>query len=141
MFNDMGNYIFNGMKRPNKGSGGGWGGGNIDPATTKVLISSGWTNPGDFTFGNDPRTEPDIRYMPLYNEDINLYKDTRIRGENMNLRFEAQFGNAFNRTYYCYPDGGLGSWGASGWGNANFGKVSAQCNIPRRIQFGLKFPS
>lgn len=139
MFNDMGSYIFNGMKRANKGSGGAWGGGNIDPATTRVLISSGWSNPGDLTFGNDTRTDGDVRYMPLYNEDISLYKDTRIRGENTNLRFEAQFGNAFNRTYFCYPDSYLGSWGASGWSNANFGKVSAQCNIPRRIQFGLKF--
>jgi hypothetical protein len=145
IFNDMSNYIWNGYKRPNGGSGAAWGGGHIDPAAagagtwTKVLLSSAYSYPGDYKFGTTARTQGDVRYMPLYNEDVSIIKDTRIHGENMGLRFEAQFGNAFNRTYHCYPDSYLGSWSGTAWSNANFGKVSAQCNIPRRIQFGLKF--
>jgi len=131
MSNDMGGLLFNDGKRPNKLGGGSWGGGDFDPATSRYLDKSGWADPGALTFGNAPRTDPHVRYFALYSEDVNLIKDTYFRGERYRVRFEAQFGNLPNRVFYCNP--------VSNWSAGNFGQVSSQCNIPRRIQFGLRF--
>ena len=46
------------------------------------------------------------------------------------MRFEALFGNIFNRTDFCDPN--------NFFGPASFGTVSTQCNQPRSIQFGLR---
>jgi hypothetical protein len=137
MDNDMGGYIYNTVKYPNKLGGGGWSGGNFDPAVDRIVDYSGWADPGPFTFGNAQRTDPDIRILPVYNEDFNLFKDFRIKGEGVKLRFEAQFGNAFNRTL---PGFGLAgnTRNSQNWSSANFGKLTTQLNQPRHIQFGLK---
>jgi len=64
-----------------------------------------------------------------YNEDINIFKVFPIK-ERLNLRFEGQFGNIFNRTDFCDPNGF--------YGPGSFGTVNTQCNQPRSIQFGLR---
>ena len=45
------------------------------------------------------------------------------------MRFEAQFGNIFNRTLFCDPN--------TNWSSPAFGTVNTQCNQPRSIQFAL----
>jgi hypothetical protein len=47
------------------------------------------------------------------------------------LRFEAQFGNIFDRIVYCDPN--------MNWSSPAFGTVSTQCNTPRSVQFGFRF--
>jgi len=42
---------------------------------------------------------------------------------------EFMAGNVFNRVDFCNPN--------LNWGSPGFGYVNAQCNIPRRMQFGL----
>jgi len=131
MANDLGGLLFNAGKRPNKLADGGWKGGKFDPATDTYLDKAAWADPGPLKFGNAPRTDDHVRYFGLYNEDVNLIKDTYFRGEKYRVRLEAQFGNVLNRVFFCNP--------VSNWSAGNFGRVSAQCNIPRRIQLGLRF--
>ena len=139
MNNNMGGLIFNGAKFPNNTCNGSWTGGKFDPATDRYWNSSCWSNPDvlsptgavlDYIFGNAPVNDAHARTFPLFNEDISLIKDTFFRGERFKVRFEAQFGNIFNRTFLCNPN--------TNWSSGDFGKVGAQCNIPRRIQFGLR---
>ena len=68
------------------------------------------------------------RYFPYYNEDLNLFKDTPIT-ERTWVRFEAEAGNLPNRVYFCIPN--------QNWSSGSFGSTTSQCNIERRIQFGL----
>jgi len=130
MANDMGGLLFNWTKRPNK-VGSGYGSFTKNVTVDRYLDPNSWADPGPLTFGSAPRMDADVRTFPLYAEDVNLVKDTYVWAEKLKLRFEAQFGNIFNRTFFCPPN--------TNWSDAaGFGTVSSQCNIPRRIQFGLR---
>jgi hypothetical protein len=131
MNNDMGGLLFNGAKRPNNIGDGSWSGGKFDPATDRYFDSAAWADPGSLTFGNAPRVDAHARTFAIYNEDVSIIKDTFIKGEQYKIRFEAQFGNILNRTFLCNPNTNFSSGG--------FGTTGGQCNIPRRIQFGLRF--
>ncbi len=106
-----------------------------------------WSNVGsDFTkkwnFGTAPRTDGAVRRFPTYNEDISIIKRTNVT-ERVSIEFRADFLNLFNRTLFGFDQGGdqYGSilQGANfGFGQGSFGRVNAQANFPREIQFGLK---
>jgi hypothetical protein len=49
----------------------------------------------------------------------------------MNIEFRAEFFNIFNHPQFGPPNGTFGS--------GNFGVVTSTVNLPRLIQFGLKF--
>jgi hypothetical protein len=127
MSNDLGGLIFNNGKRPNK-VGEGVNTSFKDPATDLYLMKSGWADPGAHEFGNAPRSDPHARGFPYFNEDLNFMKDTRIN-ERSYIRFEFQAGNLFNRVDFCLPN--------QSWDAGAFGSVGSQCNIPRRVQWGL----
>jgi hypothetical protein len=131
MPNDMGGFLFNNSKYPNRlpGSSCQWSGGHFDPNVNTWMNSSCWADPGPLTFGNGGREDAHVRGPHVFNEDWNLFKDTKIT-ERVTHRFEAQFGNVFNRHFWCYP--------SSTWGVSTFGVISGQCNEPRQIQFGMK---
>jgi hypothetical protein len=126
----MSGLLFNSAKRPNRVVEGDAGVNKDfnDPATDRYLLSSGWADPGSLKFGNAPRTDPHTRGFAFYNEDLNLYKDTKIN-ERVGVRFEAQGGNIFNRVVFCPPN--------KNWSSGGFGSVTSQCNLPRRFQLGL----
>jgi hypothetical protein len=85
-----------------------------------------------YTYGNDSRTEPDLRMDGQKNMDFALFKDTRFGpDEKLGLEFRAEFFNIFNRPMFGAPD--------TSCCGAGFGVVSSQYNLPRIIQFGLKF--
>lgn len=131
MPNDLGGFLFNNAKFPNKvGSGRASGNG----VATSYLSTSGWADPeagtpGSLLFGNAPRFDTNVRGYPYYNEDFAIQKDTFF-GEGKYVRFEADAGNVFNRVYFC-PVGQV-------WGTGGFGNTSSQCNIPRRLQLALQ---
>jgi len=100
-----------------------------DPNTQVYFNKSAFSVPAPFTFGNSPRTRSNVRGFPYYNEDLSIFKDTYF-GESRYVRFEAEAGNIFNRVDFCTPDTTVT--------DASFGATSTQCNIPRRIQFGLQ---
>jgi len=131
MPNDLGGFLFNNAKFPNKvGSGRASGNG----VTASYLNESGWADPeagspGSLLFGNAPRLDSSVRGYPYYNEDFSIQKDTFF-GEGKYVRFEADAGNVFNRVYFC-PVGQV-------WGTGGFGNTSSQCNVPRRVQLALQ---
>lgn len=99
------------------------------------------------TFGNAPNLISALR-MPAYaNEDLSILKRTTIH-ENLNLQFQANFFNAFNRTIFSSggnaqtfivnaapPDLSQASLANS---QTVFGIMAAQQNGARSIQFGLR---
>jgi hypothetical protein len=129
--NDMGNYLFNIAKFPNK-TGKGLSG-NFKTPNDAYLSQGGWSDPGALQFGDAPREDAAVRGFKYFNEDISIYKDTYFT-EAKYVRFEADAGNALNRVFFCPVDQ---NWIPNN-GNGNFGKTGSQCNIPRRIQFGLQ---
>jgi len=127
---DTCNWFIGNQKRPNDLGGGAWGGGSFDPAVDRYYNSSAFADPGPLAFGNASRTSPRLRDFPVYNEDMNLFKEFPIYREDVKLRFETQFGNAFNRHFFCTP--------ATDAGGGDFGAVTSTCNQPRHIDFGFK---
>ena len=91
--------------------------------------TSCFTQPASFTFGDESRTDPNLRAAGLANYDFSLFKNTAIT-EGIKLQFRAEFFNLFNRVQFSYP--GLAV------GNPQFGIVSAQLNNPRLVQFALR---
>jgi hypothetical protein len=130
--NNFGGFLFNYNKFPNK-VGSGLTGTFKDPATDSYLNQGGWADPGTLGFGNAPRMDENVRGFKYFNEDFSLYKDTYF-GERRYVRFQADGGNIFNRTFFCPVD----QFWLPNNGNANFGHTGSQCNIPRRIQLGLQ---
>jgi hypothetical protein len=126
---DFCSYIFSNGKRPDR-VGPGYGvRSNFDPNRDVYLVKSGWADPGPLKFGNASLHEPNVRSFPYHNEDISINKDAQIT-ERVGLRFETQLGNAFNRHLWCDPD--------TNWSSSTFGEVFGQCDVPRKIQFGLR---
>jgi hypothetical protein len=126
------NFLFNYNKFPNK-VGNGLTGTFKDPATDSYLNQSGWADPGTLGFGNAPREDANVRGFKYFNEDFSIYKDTYF-GERRYVRFQADGGNIFNRTFFCPVD----TFWQPNNGNKNFGHTGSQCNIPRRFQLGLQ---
>jgi hypothetical protein len=133
MNNDLGGFLFNGQKRPNRAKGTGGvasRSGNFNPATQNYFNHDAWEDPGALEMGNAPRRDDSVRGFPTYSEDVNIFKVFRLH-ERLTMKFESQFGNLFNRTDFCDPD--------TNFSAGSFGKVFTQCNSPRSIQFGLRF--
>jgi len=132
MANDLGGFLFNSQKRPNRvgGTGGVADLSNFDPNADRYFNPAAWTDPGPLQFGNAPRNDGTVRSFPIYSEDVNVFKVFPLQND-MKLRFEAMFGNIFNRTLFCDPD--------TNWSSGSFGSVNTQCNQPRSIQLALRF--
>jgi hypothetical protein len=130
MNNDLGGFLFNGGKRPNRtGADGVATSGSFDPATDNYFNAAAWEDPGPLAFGNAVRNDGSVRGFHNFNEDINISKTFALTDE-MRMRFEMMFGNIFNRTLFCSPNANFSSPG--------FGTVNAQCNQARSAQFGLR---
>ena len=88
MNNDLGGLLFNGQKRPNRVSGteAVAASGDFDPATDNYFNRNAWTDPGPLQFGNAPKVDGTVRSFPNYSEDINVFKEFRLR-DPMKLRF------------------------------------------------------
>jgi hypothetical protein len=131
----FGGLLFNPQRRPDRVKGTSayakQQGSFYNPLLQNYFSSAGWTAPTG-PFGNAPRVDGTARGFPTYNEDMSLFKVFKLT-EQLNARFEAQFGNVFNRTDFCNPST---FWDGS---SATFGSIGTQCNYPRSVQFGLKF--
>ena len=93
-----------------------------------------FTSPADFTFGNESRTDSNLRASGINNFDFSLFKRTRFGpDEKIGLEFRTEFFNLFNRTQFAPPNTSVSS--------STFGVVSSTAagTNPRLIQFGLKF--
>jgi len=133
MNNDLGGFLFNSQKRPNRNPGVDpvAAGGDFDPNSDFYFNPAAWSDPGPLNFGSSPRRDGEVRGFPIYSEDINFFKVFALQND-MKLRFQASVGNLFNRTLFCDP-------GNTNWSSGSFGQVVTQCNQPRSVQFALKF--
>jgi hypothetical protein len=130
MANDMGGFLFNSHKRPNFVGGDPIAAeGDFDPNADRSFNREAWADPGPLTFGNSPRTQGSVRGFKVFNEDLSVSKSFDLAGRT-SMRFEAMFGNIFNRTTFCNPN--------TNWSSGAFGQVSTQCNQARSIQFGIR---
>ena len=105
------------------------------PLTDKLahwFNTSTFVAPTDYSYGNDSRTEPNIRDDGVKNFDIGVFKNFKFPpGERLNLQLRGEFFNAFNRVQFNPPN-------TSCCGGASFGQVTGQYNLPRLIQFALR---
>ena len=132
----FGGLLFNPQRRPDRVKGTSaiakQVGSYYNPLIQNYFNTNAWSDPGANPFGTAPRVDGTARGFPTYNEDMTVFKNFVLR-EPLTMKFEAQFGNVFNRTDFCNPST---FWNGQG---ATFGSVGTQCNYPRSIQFGLKF--
>jgi len=103
--------------------------GSLDQRLTQWYNTSVFVPATDYSYGTDSRTEPNIRDDGIKNFDLAIFKNTQFGPEGMGLEFRAEFFNTFNRPQFNPPDG-YGS---------QIGQVTGQYNLPRVIQFGLRF--
>ena len=85
--------------------------------------------PVRFNSETSRKTTRQIRLPHYFNEDFGIGKLIPIT-ERVHGLFETNIGNLFNRHLWCNPD--------TNWSDSTFGQVSAQCDTPRSIQFGLR---
>jgi len=96
---------------------------------TKWFNTACFTAPSQYGFGNEGRTDPNLRNPGIANYDFALFKNTRIT-ERMGLQFRAEVFNVANRVKFGNPGNTLGT--------AQFGQISSQANDPRLIQFSMR---
>ena len=97
-----------------------------------------WFNTACFTsapawgFGDESRVDATLRQDGVSNFDFAVFKRTYFGPEDrMNIEFRTEFFNLFNRPQFGPPNGTFGA--------GTFGVVSNTVNLPRLIQFGLRF--
>ncbi|MGB2677108.1 MAG: TonB-dependent receptor [Candidatus Acidiferrum sp.] len=91
-----------------------------------------FVDPAPYTFGDEPRADQTLRQDGIINFDFAIFKRTYFGpDQKLNLEFRSEFFNLFNRNQYAAPGTALGA--------GNFGVVSGLANLPRIVQFGLKF--
>jgi hypothetical protein len=116
---------FGGGQRPNI-----VGNPSLDHPTIDRWFNTGaFAQPAAFTFGNAPRTMPNLRTDSANNWDFSIQKYWGLWSEESKLQFRTEFFNLFNRAGFYTPNGGFGS--------PVFGLVG-QAFPPRSIQFGMK---
>jgi len=82
---------------------------------------------------SDSRTEPNIRSDGVKNFDFAVFKNTRFgQDERYGVEFRTEFFNGFNHPQFNPPNSGC-------CGGTSFGQVTSQYNLPRLIQFALRF--
>lgn len=89
-----------------------------------------FVNPAAFTYGNTPATGAyGLRNPHFFNQDVSLSRNFQIL-ENLRFVFGADGFNVFNNVRL----GGINT----NITNANFGRASAQVNLPRVFQFKFR---
>jgi len=96
----------------------------------KWFDTTPFSQPAPFTLGNLGPAIANLRNHHVNNMDLSVFKVFSIT-ERVRLQFRAEAFNAFNRVRFSSPNTGVTA-------GANFGRVTAQSNSPRQMQFGLK---
>jgi len=113
---------------------------NCDPRVSGSAQSklNGWFNtrcftvPQAFSFGNEARTNSQLRGHGIANYNISFAKNTDIT-ERFKLEIRAEFFNLFNRVQFAQPDRTMTTAA-----NPTTGFVTAQLNQPRQIQLSMR---
>ena len=90
-----------------------------------------FSQPPPYTYGDAPRTLPNVRWDGTSNLDLGLFKNNKFgHEERFNLQFRAELFNVANHVRFGIADMFIG--------DPTFGVVSSQANNPRQVQFALK---
>ncbi len=107
--------------------------GSLDQRLTHWFDPSVFVAGTDYGYGNDSRTEPSIRDDGVKNFDFAAFKNTKFGPDDrLGVEFRAEFFNLFNRVQFNPPN-------TSCCGGSSFGQVTGQYNLPRIVQFALRF--
>jgi len=107
--------------------------GSLDDRLAHWFDTSVFTNGTDYSFGNDSRTEPNLRSDGMKNFDFAVFKNTKFGpDQRLGAEFRAEFFNGFNHPQFSPPNSGC-------CGSTSFGQVTGQYNVPRQVQFALRF--
>jgi len=112
---------------------------DFDPSKDVLFNVNAWSEAPQFTIGNAPRSYGDIRRFAYLNEDFAVIKRTNW-GEQHSVDFRMEVFNAFNRVVFGSGVGGspYASNNTENINSAGFGRITAQSNPPRQIQFGIR---
>ena len=105
--------------------------GQAQDRLTRWFDTSVFSQPDPYTYGNLSPRVADIRGHYINNFDLSLFKEFHPVHESITMQFRAEALNAFNRVQFANPNTSVTS--------SSFGRVTAQANTPRQVQFGLKF--
>ncbi|HXJ38799.1 MAG TPA: hypothetical protein VNH18_05945, partial [Bryobacteraceae bacterium] len=81
------------------------------------------------TFGNLGRTYTGVRTHGIANYDFSVFKSVAVT-EKLKVQFRTEFFNIMNRVQFGPP--------GQVKGNAQFGVINSQINLPRLVQFALR---
>lgn len=124
--NNLSNSAFQGNQRPDVVPGcQRTTSGDMINRISKYLNTACFTAPAAFKFGNESRTDSQLRGPGVANWDISLFKQFPIH-ENVVLDFRVESFNSFNRVQFGNPDLTRGS--------STFGVITSQLNNPRALQ-------
>ncbi len=104
--------------------------GAIQTKLAQYFDTGAFAIPAAFTYGNAPPVEPDVRAHGVANYDWSLFKSFQVM-ENLKAQFRFETFNTFNRVQFGRP--GVQN------GSTAFGLITAQQNVPRKLQLALKF--
>jgi hypothetical protein len=90
--------------------------------------AAAFAQPAPYTFGNAPRTLPNLRGPGYFTTNLSLQRDFHFT-ENARLQIRAEAFNAFNRSNFQTP--------GTAFGAANFGVITST-EDPRQIQFAAR---
>ena len=103
--------------------------GAVSQRLKEYFNTSAFSQPAPFTFGDAPRTLPDVRAPSSHNIDLSLFKEFKPL-ERLTVEFRAEAYNLLNQVVFGMPNLSINS--------NQFGVISSQSNSPRTIQFALK---
>jgi hypothetical protein len=89
-----------------------------------------FVSPDRFTFGNESRTDNQLRLPGVANWDLALFKETHLT-ERVALVFRVETFNLFNRVQFGGPGTSVGSL-------ATNGQITTQANDPRELQLAAR---
>ncbi len=98
--------------------------GSTEARLTGWLNPGAWTNAAPYTWGNAPRTNPDARTPVKKQTDFAIQKTQPFGGTNVMVRLEVI--NLFDDPNFLGP--------ATGFGLANFGRITEVGGFPRMVQ-------
>ncbi len=88
-----------------------------------------FTQPGNFSFGNEGRVDSGLKSQGGVNFDFAAEKNFDIT-DLVKLKFTSQIFDIFNHAQFAEPNLSVGGGG--------FGQVTHQVNLPRTVQFALR---
>jgi hypothetical protein len=106
-----------------------WFNNSISGSNACFTVPAVGTAQQGYTFGNEPRTDGNLKMDGIKNWDFSVVKNTSIH-EKIGSEFRLEFFNIFNRTQFGPP--------VTGVDNALFGRTTSQVNKPRLIQGALR---